>query len=257
MRWLGSFQNALQNILRCHEAGVQTLAGTDVTNPGTAHRISFHRELELVVRAGLPARISMFLRGLIAGLALASVARCGLSAQQELPRRFETGAQLTYVPLYGGDATVGSVSGWGASVSAGMRLTSKARVDVFLTHVPADDDPLDRGPQVQLGGVTVGRTWYGPEMGLFVAGGVGFIAIDTRPRPVCDPPFCFAEGGPSFVDVTLPTVLLSAGYDIPTSAPLRVRTTVRVHMPFGGSRAAAAEGGNLRIEVGLGALYAF
>ena len=36
-----------------HEAGGVVLAGTDVTNPGTAHGISMHRELELLVRAGL------------------------------------------------------------------------------------------------------------------------------------------------------------------------------------------------------------
>jgi imidazolonepropionase-like amidohydrolase len=33
---------------------VPILAGTDAPNPGTAHGISLHRELELLVRAGLP-----------------------------------------------------------------------------------------------------------------------------------------------------------------------------------------------------------
>jgi imidazolonepropionase-like amidohydrolase len=32
---------------------VTVLAGTDVTNAGTAHGVSIHRELELLVRAGL------------------------------------------------------------------------------------------------------------------------------------------------------------------------------------------------------------
>jgi imidazolonepropionase-like amidohydrolase len=36
-------------------AGVPILAGTDAPNPGTAHGVSLHRELELLVRAGLPA----------------------------------------------------------------------------------------------------------------------------------------------------------------------------------------------------------
>jgi imidazolonepropionase-like amidohydrolase len=36
-----------------HEAGVPILAGTDAPNPGTAHGSSLHRELELLVRAGL------------------------------------------------------------------------------------------------------------------------------------------------------------------------------------------------------------
>lgn len=34
-------------------AGVPILAGTDAPNPGTAHGIAMHRELELLVAAGL------------------------------------------------------------------------------------------------------------------------------------------------------------------------------------------------------------
>ncbi len=36
-----------------HEAKVPILAGTDAPNPGTSHGLSLHRELELLVRAGL------------------------------------------------------------------------------------------------------------------------------------------------------------------------------------------------------------
>jgi len=39
--------------LRLKAAGVPILAGTDVPNPGTAHGASLHRELELLVAAGL------------------------------------------------------------------------------------------------------------------------------------------------------------------------------------------------------------
>jgi len=49
----GSFDIALETVRRFHEAGVTVLAGTDVTNAGTAHGASIHRELELLVRAGL------------------------------------------------------------------------------------------------------------------------------------------------------------------------------------------------------------
>ena len=38
-----------------YDAGVPILAGTDAPNPGTAHGASLHRELELLVTAGLPA----------------------------------------------------------------------------------------------------------------------------------------------------------------------------------------------------------
>ena len=50
---LGSFEIALETVRRFHEAGVVVLAGTDAPNAGTAHGISMHRELELLVRAGL------------------------------------------------------------------------------------------------------------------------------------------------------------------------------------------------------------
>lgn len=44
---------AKDNVHRLHEAGVPVLAGTDAPNPGTAHGASMHRELELLVEAGL------------------------------------------------------------------------------------------------------------------------------------------------------------------------------------------------------------
>jgi imidazolonepropionase-like amidohydrolase len=48
-----NFANALAATKLLHDAGVPILAGTDAPNPGTAHGVSLHRELELLVRAGL------------------------------------------------------------------------------------------------------------------------------------------------------------------------------------------------------------
>ena len=45
--------NALAAVGALHRAGVVILAGTDVPAPGTAHGLSLHRELELLVRSGL------------------------------------------------------------------------------------------------------------------------------------------------------------------------------------------------------------
>jgi len=50
---IGSLGNGMEAVRRLHEAGVSVLAGTDVPNAGTAHGISIHRELELLVEAGL------------------------------------------------------------------------------------------------------------------------------------------------------------------------------------------------------------
>jgi imidazolonepropionase-like amidohydrolase len=53
----GSQQNlsyAFAATKQLYDAGVPILAGTDAPNPGTAHGLSIHRELELLVKAGLP-----------------------------------------------------------------------------------------------------------------------------------------------------------------------------------------------------------
>ncbi|MFY9826762.1 MAG: amidohydrolase family protein [Thermoanaerobaculia bacterium] len=47
------FRNALNAVRQLKAAGVPILAGTDAANPGTAHGASIHRELELLVQAGL------------------------------------------------------------------------------------------------------------------------------------------------------------------------------------------------------------
>jgi imidazolonepropionase-like amidohydrolase len=48
-----NFAYALASVTALHNARVPVLAGTDAPNPGTAHGVSIHRELELLVQAGL------------------------------------------------------------------------------------------------------------------------------------------------------------------------------------------------------------
>jgi len=48
-----NFSYALAAVRALHASGVAILAGTDAPNPGTAHGASIHRELELLVEAGL------------------------------------------------------------------------------------------------------------------------------------------------------------------------------------------------------------
>ena len=48
-----ALENAIESVRRLHAAGVEILAGTDAGNPGTAHGVSVHGELALLVRAGL------------------------------------------------------------------------------------------------------------------------------------------------------------------------------------------------------------
>ena len=49
-------KHALAAVRALHRAGVTILAGTDAPGPGVAHGLSFHRELELLVRSGLTPR---------------------------------------------------------------------------------------------------------------------------------------------------------------------------------------------------------
>src|SRR5262249_6952392 len=48
-----SYAYAQAAVKQLHDAGVPILAGTDAGNPGTAHGAALHRELELLVNAGL------------------------------------------------------------------------------------------------------------------------------------------------------------------------------------------------------------
>ena len=48
-----ALDSAIESVRRLHAAGVDILAGTDAGNPGTAHGVSLHGELALLVRAGL------------------------------------------------------------------------------------------------------------------------------------------------------------------------------------------------------------
>ncbi len=50
----GSYEAAETALKQLLDAGVPILAGTDAPNPGTTYGASIHRELELLVRAGLP-----------------------------------------------------------------------------------------------------------------------------------------------------------------------------------------------------------
>jgi imidazolonepropionase-like amidohydrolase len=49
----GELQNTFATVRQLRDAGVPILAGTDAPNPGTAHGVSIHREMELLVEAGL------------------------------------------------------------------------------------------------------------------------------------------------------------------------------------------------------------
>src|SRR5690606_34436530 len=77
-------QRALDIVRALHAAGVDILAGSDAPNPGTAHGVSLHHELELLVRAGLsPAQALTAATSLLAkrfGLSERGVIAAGMRA---------------------------------------------------------------------------------------------------------------------------------------------------------------------------------
>jgi len=52
-KWFREYSVAEASVRQLRAAGVPLLAGTDAPNPGSTHGASLHRELELLVRAGL------------------------------------------------------------------------------------------------------------------------------------------------------------------------------------------------------------
>jgi len=56
MQWAkgnGELKYASETVRKLRDAGAPVLAGTDAPNPGTAHGVSIHREMELLVEAGM------------------------------------------------------------------------------------------------------------------------------------------------------------------------------------------------------------
>jgi imidazolonepropionase-like amidohydrolase len=51
--WPDWYDTVIESLQALHRAGVAILAGSDAPNPGTTHGASLHRELELLVAAGL------------------------------------------------------------------------------------------------------------------------------------------------------------------------------------------------------------
>jgi len=54
-RWDEHLKTNMENVRRAYQAGVPIVCGTDAGNPGTFHGPAVHRELRLLVQAGLPA----------------------------------------------------------------------------------------------------------------------------------------------------------------------------------------------------------
>ena len=118
--------------------------------------------------------------------------------------RLDAFATADRVSLYGGDATVGGYSGWGLTGGLGLRSRSPFGAEVFFAFSPKDEDPYSPSPRFLIPGGWVTISFVGnPTSGADVFMGLGTAYVNTAGAPDnsgCQPPECFAEGGPDFRD---------------------------------------------------------
>lgn len=164
--------NALATTRRLAEAGVRILAGSDAPNPGTAHGASQHRELELLVEAGLtPAQ------------ALASATRLPAEAFGISDRgRIATGMRADLVLVAGDPATdIRTTRAIAAMWKNGYRIERPRQDGAKPAAAAALADPA-------LGAFDAGEDGWGPTtdrmMGgaseVAVAAAGGALVIDAK-----------------------------------------------------------------------------
>jgi hypothetical protein len=167
---------------------------------------------------------------------------------------FHVGFRGSYLPLYRGDATVGSVSGSAATLEAGLSLGASRQTEVssFYTISPRSDDPYNRRPQIVLAGILL-SIWRGVHSPIGPVFSFGLGAIDVVPSRIenCEPPLCFNEGGPNYGDARFATAIGGLGLDIRIIENLRLRVDGRVHWPLGADEA-AGQTADRRLEIGAG-----
>lgn len=179
---------------------------------------------------------------------------CAFPASAEGQTRVEIGLRGGYLPLYSGDATVGGVHSWAAAIDAALLLgpRGEAGIAAFYAISPRDSDPYNRTPRIQLAGLLLSLS-RGVLTSVSAVGalGLGFIVVTPDAMPACEPPRCFAEGGPSFRDARLPTAIGGLGFDVRLVGPVRLRLDARAHLPLGADDE-DGDSGKLRLDIGAG-----
>jgi hypothetical protein len=164
--------------------------------------------------------------------------------------------QLGYLPLYGGDATVGSVGTVAFSGRLAYRLPVGARgaaLEGYFEHAPQDTDPYNRAPGLSFAGLALRQSLgLDPAARLdpFLSAGLGWMRIDAE-EIVCRLPECFAEGGPSFRDGDVATITLGAGLLVPLGRRAALRVDGRGFIPVGGP-GGGSDNGKFRPELAGG-----
>jgi hypothetical protein len=168
----------------------------------------------------------------------------------------ELTAQIGYLPLYGGDATVGDISTWARSARVAYRLPlgpQRLTLEAYLAHAPQDRDPYNRAPAFTFVGALARLSLRSdPRNGVdpFLGIGWGRMRVEVE-ETECPPSNCFDEGGPGFRDVGLATLALDAGVLIPVARWFALRGDARLYAPRGKSSEVGDSVGR-RLELGVG-----
>lgn len=189
---------------------------------------------------------------LVLGLVLGVSGRTPLSAQEVVQgARFSAVLEGTYVPVYEGDATVGSLSALGVTATVGVWVAPKIRIGTFLTHALGDADPMTALPELTYYGLMVGTSNIrapGAPVSVFLEAGYGWMRVDdATDSSGCRLP-CFAEGGPHLRDGTEGSVVIGAGVEARVFERLYVRGGGRWHVTQPPSEAGASFGLGLGIH---------
>jgi hypothetical protein len=164
--------------------------------------------------------------------------------------------QIGFLPLYGGDATVGGVSTWLRSGAVGYRLplwNRSTSLEASLAHVSQNHNPYDRAPAFTFVGFMLRQSLRaGAATGLqpYLGAGVGRLRVDAE-EITCLPPLCLAEGGPNFRDGTFTTLVTSIGLVVPLTTWGAVTGETRLFLPQG-RRSDAGDSDNTRPEFAVG-----
>ncbi|XXY52568.1 amidohydrolase family protein [Sorangium sp. So ce269] len=175
-------EHAAANLLTCHRAGVTIAAGSDAGNPGVFHGLALHREVALLVEAGLSP---------LEALAAATRTAADVLGRPDLGR-LEAGA-LADVLVVDGDAL--------ADVRALGRVSR-----VYKSGVLLDRDALALPRRTPLArrqrtGAGAGATCLAaPECGAALSCGP-----DQRCAAICDGPSACAPGSACLLDAASPT----------------------------------------------------
>lgn len=165
----------------------------------------------------------------------------------------ELTAAFSLMPLYRGDATVGSQLGVGPAIGLGV-LSPNGRFAIEAAYSYAANDNRTGRPRVHSVTGVVTRRYGSLQAGISGWIGAGLGGLWIRPHAnleICEPPGCSIDGGPGFNEANLITGVATAGGEIPVGANLGLRVDVRGLLPFNAPDA-IGNSGNARLQFGAG-----